>query len=46
MRAKLEAATDALRNGVRRVRIAALDGITDASVGTAITLSSSSKDRA
>lgn len=47
MRAKLEAATLALRNGVRRVRVAALEGITDASVGTAISLaSSSSKDHA
>lgn len=38
MRAKLEAATSALRNGVRRVRIAALDGITDTGVGTTVTL--------
>lgn len=41
MRAKLEAATAALRNGVRRVRIADLDGVTDTTVGTAITLSPS-----
>lgn len=38
MRAKLEAATSALRNGVRRVRIAALEGVTDTGVGTAVTL--------
>ena len=38
MRAKLEAATTALRNGVRRVRIAALDGVTDTGVGTTVTL--------
>lgn len=41
MLAKLEAALTALHNGVRRVRIAALDGIADASAGTLITLSSS-----
>lgn len=47
MLAKLEAAVQALRNGVRRVRIAALDGINDASVGTSITLSTiSSRDTA
>lgn len=40
MRAKLEAATSALRNGVRRVRIAALDGVTDTAVGTSVTLQS------
>ncbi len=46
MLAKLEAAVEALRNGVRRVRIASLEGITDASVGTAITLhSTTSRDR-
>ncbi len=39
MRAKLEAATAALRNGVRRVRVADLTGVTDTSVGTAVTLS-------
>jgi len=38
MRAKLEAATLALRNGVRRVRIAGLDGITDHAVGTVVSL--------
>ena len=38
MRAKLEAAVSALRNGVRRVRIAALAGIADPSVGTIISL--------
>lgn len=37
MRAKLEAATTALRNGVRRVRIANLDGVTNIAVGTAVT---------
>ncbi len=37
MRAKLEAATLALRNGVRRVRIAGLEGITDRTAGTLIT---------
>jgi acetylglutamate kinase len=36
MRAKLEAALGALRNGVRRVRIAGLDGITNRSIGTLI----------
>lgn len=39
MRAKLEAATVALRNGVHRVRIAALSGITDPMVGTVVSLS-------
>jgi acetylglutamate kinase len=38
MRAKLEAAASALRNGVRRVRVANLDGVTDSSVGTAVSL--------
>jgi acetylglutamate kinase len=38
MRAKLEAATLALRNGVRRVRVAGLPGITDASTGTVVSL--------
>ncbi len=38
MRAKLEAAQLALRNGVRRVRIAALDGLIDPTVGTAVLL--------
>lgn len=38
MRAKLEAAVSALKNGVRRVRIAALAGIADPSVGTIISL--------
>ncbi len=38
MRAKLEAATLALRNGVRRVRIAGLEGITDPAVGTVVSL--------
>ncbi|MHB1298093.1 MAG: acetylglutamate kinase [Gemmatimonadaceae bacterium] len=38
MRAKLEAATAALRNGVKRVRIAGLDGINDRAAGTAISL--------
>lgn len=38
MRAKLEAAISALRNGVRRVRIAALAGVADPSVGTVISL--------
>lgn len=42
MRAKLEAAVLALRNGVRRVRIAGLEGITDHSVGTVVSLSSTS----
>lgn len=47
MRAKLEAATTALRNGVRRVRIADLDGVTNSSVGTAVSLEHpSSKDHA
>lgn len=47
MRAKLEAATTALRNGVRRVRIAALDGVTDTSVGTSVSLTHHhSKDHA
>lgn len=36
MRAKLEAATSALRNGVRTVRIASLDGIANRAEGTAI----------
>jgi acetylglutamate kinase len=45
MRAKLEAAQLALRNGVRRVRIAALDGVTDPTVGTAVMLNhNSSRD--
>lgn len=38
MRAKLEAATMALRNGVRRVRITGLDGITDPAAGTVVSL--------
>lgn len=38
MLAKLEAAVTALKNGVRRVRIAGLDGITDQTVGTTIAL--------
>ena len=38
MRAKLEAAVAALRNGVRRVRIAALSGVADPAVGTLISL--------
>jgi acetylglutamate kinase len=38
MLAKLEAATTALRNGVRRVRIASIDGITDQTVGTTVGL--------
>ncbi len=42
MRAKLEAATTALRNGVRRVRIASVAGITDLTMGTSITLTASS----
>lgn len=47
MRAKLDAATSALRNGVRRVRIANLDGVTNTSVGTAVALHHpSSKDHA
>jgi acetylglutamate kinase len=46
MRAKLDAATAALRNGVRRVRIADLDGVTDSSVGTAVTISTTGKDHA
>ncbi len=37
MRAKLEAAASALHNGVRAVRIAALDGIANRAEGTAIT---------
>lgn len=41
MLAKLEAAQLALRNGVRRVRIASLDGIADGGAGTLITNSSS-----
>ncbi|MBX7117631.1 MAG: acetylglutamate kinase [Gemmatimonadaceae bacterium] len=41
MRAKLEAATAALSNGVRRVRIADLAGVTDASAGTAVSLAPS-----
>jgi acetylglutamate kinase len=39
MRAKLEAAEQALRNGVRRVRIASIDGIASSGAGTTITLS-------
>lgn len=39
MRAKLEAATTALRNGVRRVRISGLAGVSDPSVGTVVSLS-------
>jgi len=39
MHAKLEAATTALTNGVRRVRIAALDGVTDTLTGTSVRLS-------
>ncbi|MCE9602229.1 MAG: acetylglutamate kinase [Gemmatimonadetes bacterium] len=47
MRAKLEAATMALRNGVRRVRIAGLAGITDPSVGTVVSLTTTnSRDHA
>ena len=42
MRAKLEAATSALRNGVRRVRVAPVAGIADVTVGTNITLTASS----
>ena len=42
MRAKLEAAAVALRNGVHRVRIAALSGIADPMVGTFVSLSSHS----
>jgi acetylglutamate kinase len=38
MLAKLEAAVTALKNGVRRVRIAGLEGITDQTVGTTIAL--------
>lgn len=38
MLAKLDAAVAALKNGVRRVRIASLDGIADQSVGTTISL--------
>ena len=38
MRAKLEAATMALRNGVRRVRVAGLAGVTDPSAGTVVSL--------
>jgi acetylglutamate kinase len=46
MRAKLEAAGQALRNGVRRVRIASVVGIVDASAGTTITQSvPSTRDR-
>ena len=41
MRAKLEAAVMALRNGVRHVRIVALEGITNRAAGTTITLSAS-----
>jgi acetylglutamate kinase len=41
MRAKLEAAVLALRNGVRRVRIAGLEGINDRSTGTMIIQSTS-----
>lgn len=37
MRAKLEAAAQALRNGVRRVRIASVAGIVDSHAGTTIT---------
>lgn len=45
MRAKLDAAVAALRNGVRRVRIADLAGVADASAGTAVSLAkTSSKD--
>lgn len=40
MLAKLEAALTALQNGVRRVRIASLDGIADGGAGTQITLPS------
>ena len=47
MRAKLEAATMALRNGVRRVRIAGLAGITDQSAGTVVSLTTTnSRDHA
>lgn len=47
MRAKLEAAVLALRNGVRRVRVAGLEGITDHAVGTMVSLSTmSSKEHA
>jgi acetylglutamate kinase len=47
MRAKLEAATMALRNGVRRVRIAGLAGITDPSAGTVVSLTTTnSRDHA
>jgi acetylglutamate kinase len=45
MLAKLEAALTSLRNGVRRVRIAGLDGITDQTAGTTIALSPSSSSR-
>src|SRR5690606_25081516 len=43
MRAKLEAAEHALRNGVRRVRIASIDGIGEPAAGTTITLSAASR---
>ncbi len=47
MRAKLDAASQALRRGVGRVRIAGLDGITDLSVGTLVVSSTpSSRERA
>ncbi len=39
MRAKLEAALVTLEAGVRRVRIATLDGIADPGAGTTISLS-------
>jgi acetylglutamate kinase len=39
MQAKLEAAVAALRNGVRRVRIADLTGLIDPTVGTVVSLS-------
>jgi acetylglutamate kinase len=45
MKPKLEAAVAALRGGVRRVRIASLDGITDQSVGTTIGLAPSPSTR-
>jgi acetylglutamate kinase len=45
MKPKLEAAVTALRGGVRRVRIASLDGITDQSVGTTIGLAPSPSTR-
>lgn len=44
MRAKLEAAEHALRNGVRRVRIASIDGIGEPAAGTTITLSAASRE--